>query len=158
VVVDHLTRALAQRAEVEVRCFDNASRSEAGLRVQGYRPWEQLAHGPEARYTAVLEALSVDLAMARDPVTADRLHAHTWYVALAGLLIGVLARIPLVVTLHSMEPLRPWKEAQLGNGYFASSWAERAAVERAQRVIAVSDQMRADALHHFRIDPERVVV
>src|SRR5262245_65502795 len=90
VVVDHLTRALAQRAEVEVRCFDNASRSEAGLRVQGYRPWEQLAHGPEARYTAVPEALSVDLAMARDPVTADVRHAHHGYAGTAGRPTGVL--------------------------------------------------------------------
>jgi starch synthase len=158
VVVEHLTRALARRAPVEVRCFGNAVRSKAGLSVRGYAPWERLANGPEVRYAAALEALSVDLAMARDPVAADVVHAHTWYVALAGVLVRALHRIPLVVTLHSIEPLRPWKEEQLGSGYLVSSWVERAAVEQAERVIAVSAQMRADILHHFRVDPDRVVV
>jgi alpha-maltose-1-phosphate synthase len=60
--------------------------------------------------------------------------------------------------LHSMEPLRPWKADQLGTGYAVSSWAERLAVERADRVIAVSAQMRADITTHFRVDPDRVVV
>ncbi len=143
VVVDHLSRALARRAAVEVRCFGVAERSEPGLTVRGYAAWERLAEGPEARYAAALQALSVDIAMARDPVTADVVHAHTWYVALAGVLIRALSHIPLVVTLHSIEPLRPWKEQQLGSGYAVSSWAERAAVEQAERVIAVSAQMRA---------------
>jgi starch synthase len=57
-----------------------------------------------------------------------------------------------------MEPLRPWKADQLGTGYAVSSWAERLAVERAERVIAVSEQMRADITTHFRVDPERVAV
>ena len=35
----------------------------------------------------------------------------------------------LVVTLHSLEPLRPWKEDQLGPGYLISSGVERHAVE-----------------------------
>ena len=100
VVVEHLTRALARRAPVEVRCFGNAVRSEAGLSVRGYPPWERLANGPDARYAAALEALSVDLAMARDPVVADVVHAHTWYVALAGVLVRALHHIPLVVTLQ----------------------------------------------------------
>jgi glycogen synthase len=63
-----------------------------------------------------------------------------------------------VVTLHSLEPLRPWKADQLGTGYLVSTWAERLAVERADRVIAVSAQMRADILANFRVEPERVVV
>jgi starch synthase len=57
-----------------------------------------------------------------------------------------------------MEPLRPWKADQLGTGYAVSSWAERLAVECADRVIAVSAQMRGDILTHFRVDPDRVVV
>jgi len=64
----------------------------------------------------------------------------------------------LVVTLHSLEPLRPWKEHQLGTGYRVSTWLERLAVEQAERVIAVSEQMRADILSHFAVSPERVVV
>jgi alpha-maltose-1-phosphate synthase len=149
VVVDHLSRALARRASVEVRCFGagDVERAESGLRVRGYPPWERLAGGGSARYAPALEALSVGLAMAADPVDADVVHSHTWYAALGGLLVRKLFDIPLVVTLHSLEPLRPWKERQLGRGYAVSSWAEAAAVEEAGRILA-----------HLRVDPSRVVV
>ena len=161
VVVEHLSRALARRAAVQVRCFGGDERSEPGLRVRGYPSWDRLAAGPTAatgdvRYAPALEALSTDLLMARDPVDADVVHSHTWYVALAGLLVRTLFEVPLVVTLHSLEPLRPWKEEQLGAGYAVSRWAERAALEYADRIIAVSAQMREDVLAHFSVDAERV--
>lgn len=158
VVVDHLSRALARRGPVEVRCFGDQAVAGPDLSVRGYAPWDRLAGGPEAAYAPALEALSVGLAMARDPVAADVVHTHTWYVGLGGMLVQAIHDVPLVVTLHSMEPLRPWKADQLGTGYQVSSWAERLAVERAERVIAVSAQMRGDILTHFRVDPERVVV
>ena len=154
VVVDHLSRALAGRAAVEVRCFGGGERSEDGLRVRGYPSWDRLAGSPtgDARYAPALEALSTDLLMARDRVDADVVHSHTWYVALAGLLVRTLFDIPLVVTLHSLEPLRPWKEEQLGAGYAVSRWAERVALECADRIIAVSAQMREDVLAHFSVE------
>ena len=158
VVVDHLSRALARRASVEVRCFGDQEQAQPPLTVRGYAPWPRLAGGPEAPYAPALEALSVGLAMARDPVAADVVHTHTWYVGLGGMLVQSIHDVPLVVTLHSMEPLRPWKADQLGTGYAVSSWAERLAVERADRVIAVSAQMRADITTHFQVDPDRVVV
>jgi glycogen synthase len=158
VVVDHLSRALARRASVEVRYFGESQPARPNLTVHGYAPWSRLAGGPEAPYAPALEALSVGLAMARDPVAADVVHTHTWYVGLGGMLVQSVHGVPLVVTLHSMEPLRPWKADQLGTGYAVSSWAERLAVERADRVIAVSEQMGADITAHFRVDPDRVVV
>ena len=158
VVVDHLSRALARRASVEVRCFGDQEPAQPPLTVRGYAPWPRLAGGPEAAYAPALEALSVGLAMARDPVAADVVHTHTWYVGLGGMLVQSIHGVPLVVTLHSMEPLRPWKADQLGTGYAVSSWAERLAVERADRVIAVSAQMRDDILRHFHVDPGRVTV
>jgi glycogen synthase len=161
VVVDQLSRALARRMAVEVRCFgEREPRSApAGIEVRGYTPWPRLAAGPEGpRYAAALETLSIDLAMARDAVDADVVHAHTWYADMAGLWIRTLHRIPLIVTLHSMEPLRPWKADQLGSGYLLSSWIERTVVESADRVIAVSARMREDILQHFGADPGRVVV
>ncbi|HUM15324.1 MAG TPA: glycosyltransferase, partial [Candidatus Nitrosotalea sp.] len=151
VVVDHLSRALARLAAVEVRCFGDQAQAGPRLTVRGYLPWERLAGGAEAPYAPALEALSVGLAMARDPVRADVVHTHTWYVGLGGMLVQSIHDVPLVVTLHSLEPLRPWKADQLGTGYAVSSWAERLAVERADRVIAVSAQMRADILAHFRV-------
>jgi alpha-maltose-1-phosphate synthase len=160
VVADQLSRALARRMAVEVRCFGPRDPRRDGIVVRGYTPWERLAgKGPGAPlFVPALETLSIGLAMARDEVDADVVHAHTWYADMGALWISTLYRIPLVLTLHSMEPLRPWKADQLGSGYLVSSWIEKTAVESAHRVIAVSHKMREDILAHFDADPSRVVV
>src|SRR5512132_88496 len=159
VVVDQLTQALSRRMAVEVRCFGKREPDEGRITVRGYTPWERLKAGPDGpRFAPALETLSIGLAMARDPVDADVAHAHTWYADMAGVWIRMLHRVPLIVTLHSMEPLRPWKADQLGSGYLLSSWIEKTAVETADRVIAVSAQMREDILGHFQVDPGRGVV
>lgn len=159
VVVDQLTRALGRRMAIEVRCFDEPGPPPSGVTVRGYSPWERVRResgGP--RFAPVLEAFSAGLAMARDPVDAQVVHAHTWYASLPGLLIRTLHQIPLVVTLHSLEPLRPWKADQLGTGYLATTELEQRVVETADRVIAVSEAMRRDVLRLFTIDPARVVL
>ncbi|HEY3065454.1 MAG TPA: glycogen synthase [Methylomirabilota bacterium] len=158
VVVDQLTKALSRRMQVEVRCFGEREPS-TGVVVRGYTPWERLRADKDGpRFAPALETLSIDLAMARDPVDADVAHAHTWYADMAGLWVRLLHRVPLIVTLHSMEPLRPWKADQLGSGYLLSTWIEKTAVEAADRVIAVSAKMREDILSHFDVDPAKVVV
>ena len=159
VVADQLSRALARRMAVEVRCFGPREPRRDGITVRGYTPWERVGGGKDApRFVPALETLSIGLAMARDEVDADVVHAHTWYADMGALWISALYRIPLVVTLHSMEPLRPWKADQLGSGYLLSSWIEKTTVEAADRVIAVSNKMREDILAHFEADPARVVV
>ena len=60
--------------------------------------------------------------------------------------------------MHSLEPLRPWKEEQLGRSYRLSSWIERVALEAADRVVAVSSQSKGEILAYFDIPPERVTV
>jgi starch synthase len=157
VVVDQLSRALTRRMGVEVRCFGPREPRTDAITLRGYTPWERVG-GKDVRFAPALETLSIGLAMARDPVDADVVHAHTWYADMGALWISQLYRIPLVVTLHSMEPLRPWKADQLGSGYLVSSWIEKTAVEAAHRVIAVSHKMREDILAHFGADPARVVV
>ncbi len=152
VVVDQLSRALSRRMTVEVRCFgEQVSAPGPDTRiVRGYKAWERLGAGRDGqRFAPALETLSIALAMARDPVDADVVHAHTWYADMAGFWIRMVYGIPLIVTLHSMEPLRPWKADQLGAGY---------ALSCCDRVIAVSAQMREDILRHFSIDPAKLVV
>ena len=66
--------------------------------------------------------------------------------------------VPLVQTVHSLEPLRPWKREQLGGGYDMSSWIERQCLDMADAVVAVSEETRNDILEHFDIDPAKVTV
>jgi alpha-maltose-1-phosphate synthase len=160
VVVDQLTQALSKRMAVEVRCFGTREPSTGPVTVRGYTPWDRVKADKDGTplFAPALETLSINLAMARDAVDADVVHAHTWYADMGGLWIRTLHRIPLVVTLHSMEPLRPWKADQLGSGYLLSSWIEKTVVEAADRVIAVSAKMREDIVQHFDADPSKVVV
>ena len=155
--VDELTRHLRELVELDIRTFGSAAADEPGWRVRGYPPEHDLA-AADARLASVLAAASRDVAMVADPVAADVVHVHTWYTHLAGILARLAYGIPLVLTVHSLEPLRPWKREQLAGGYEVSSWVERTAIEGADAVIAVSQGTRADVLRLFDVDETRVHV
>jgi alpha-maltose-1-phosphate synthase len=155
--VDELARHLRPLVELDIRTFGAHVDDEPGWRVRGYPPAHDLAAADD-RLRPMLAALSRDLAMVADPVDAEVVHAHTWYTHLAGLLARLSYGIPLVITVHSLEPLRPWKREQLGGGYEVSSWIERTALESADAVVAVSRETREDVLRLFDIPEERVHV
>ncbi len=147
--VEYLARALAGLVNLTVHC-QGADRPGA----VAHRPWDRLAGANPA-----LQTISTDLSMAAAAAPADLVHSHTWYANLAGHVASLLHGIPHVVTVHSLEPLRPWKAEQLGGGYALSSWCERTAVESAAAVIAVSRGMRDDLLAAYPAVPgERVRV
>jgi alpha-maltose-1-phosphate synthase len=147
--VEYLARELARLVDVTVHC-QGADRPTA----VAHRPWERLAGSNPA-----LQTLSTDLSMVAALDSVDLVHSHTWYANQAGHLASLLYDVPHVMTMHSLEPLRPWKAEQLGGGYRLSSWAERDAVQSATAVIAVSEGMRADLLEAYpAVDPGRVRV
>ena len=156
--VEYLSRELAREVPVEVRCFGDQDVQERNLRVRGYPAWPQAKVDTDPRFASPIDAFHRDLAMAKDRLDASVVHCHTWYVAMAGFVARQLWNVPLVTTTHSLEPLRPWKAEQLGNGYHLSSWMERTALESADAVIAVSKETREDVLRHFHIPPERIHV
>jgi starch synthase len=154
--VTELTSELRRRIAVEVRAFGDQDQTDDGWRVRGYRASPP---GPEdTKLRGAWDAFARDLAMAADPVDADLVHCHTWYSHLAGLLVKHAYGIPLIVTVHSLEPMRPWKREQLGGGYDLSTWVEKTALEAADAVIAVSGGTRDDVLRLFDVASERVQV
>ena len=145
--VEYLARALSGLVNLTVHC-QGAPRDTA----VAHQPWPVLQD-------AALRVFSADLSMADAVSGSDLVHSHTWYANLAGHLAALLHGIPHVATVHSLEPLRPWKAEQLGGGYALSSWAERTALASAAAVVAVSDGMRSDVLSAYpEIPPERVRV
>jgi alpha-maltose-1-phosphate synthase len=156
--VEYLSRALARSVRVEVRAFGTQDVDDKQLRVRGYLGWDEMRRNTDPRFTGALDALSRSLAMAKDTLDADIVHCHTWYTDLAGFLAKELWGVPLVVTIHSLEPLRPWKIEQLGNAYHVSSWMERTGIERADAIVAVSSETRNDVLANFNVEPARVHV
>jgi starch synthase len=156
--VEYLARAMAKVVKVEVRCF-GAQRSEEGnIKVCGYPAWDEAKRGTDPRYGAAVDAFARSLAMAKDTLDAQVAHCHTWYTDMAGVLASRLWDLPFVLTIHSLEPLRPWKVEQLGNAYHLSTWMERTAMEHADAIIAVSKQTREDVLRLFDVQPARVHV
>ena len=156
--VEYLARALAKTVAVEVRCFGEQHEDAGSLSVRGYPEWGEAAKNTDPRFVGAVDALSRSLAMAKDRLDADLVHCHTWYTDMAGLFAAKLWGVPSVLTIHSLEPLRPWKVEQLGNGYHLSAWMERTAIEAADAIIAVSKETRADVLRLFDVPPERVHV
>jgi glycogen synthase len=96
--------------------------------------------------------------MNAERVDADVVHCHTWYAQFAGIIAKLCYGTPLVITTHSLEPLRPWKREQLGRGYDASSWIEKTAIEMADAVIAVSKETKEDVLKYFNVDENKIKV
>ena len=156
--VEYLSRALARSVRVEVRAFGTQDIADDRLRVRGYLGWDEMRRNTDPRFTGALDALSRSLTMAKDTLDADIVHCHTWYTDLAGFLAKELWDVPLVVTIHSLEPLRPWKVEQLGSAYHVSSWMERTGIEQADAIVAVSSETRNDVLAHFNVQPERIHV
>jgi starch synthase len=157
--VEYLARELTRLVELEVHCF-GAPRPPAGAgapRVVAHPTWEAL--DGRARHLGALRTVATDLSIAAAVEGAELVHSHTWYANLAGHLAKLLYGVPHVVSVHSLEPLRPWKAEQLGGGYRVSRFCEQTALEAADRVIAVSAGMAADILGCYpAIDPGRVRV
>jgi starch synthase len=154
--VEYLARELARLEDVTVHCW-GADRPGSDPPARAYRHWSEL--DGDGAHLAALQAVSIDLAMAAGVEGADVVHSHTWYANLAGHLARLLYEIPHVATVHSLEPLRPWKAEQLGGGYALSSFCERTALEAADAIVAVSEGMRRDLLECYpAIDPARVEV
>ena len=156
--VEYLARALAKTVDVEMRCFGDQASTDGRLTVKGYPQWEETARGTDPRFVGAVDAFARSLAMAKDRLDADLVHCHTWYTDMGGVIAAKLWGIPNVLTIHSLEPLRPWKVEQLGNGYHLSAWMERTAIESADGIVAVSRETKADVLRLFDVDPARVHV
>lgn len=147
--VEHLVEQLRELVDVQVQCF-----GEPRPDATAVAPPAELADA-----NAAVRTMGIDLLMAQGAAGNDIMHSHTWYANLAGHLAGLLHGAPHVITAHSLEPRRPWKEEQLGGGYRISSWIERAAYRDAAAIIAVSAGMRADVLDAYPfVDPAKVHV
>jgi len=155
--VGYLSQELAKTMPVEVRCFGNQRLEQGNLKVIGFeldttkftcpKPLRS-AFGAVRRCTD-FNTMNID---------ADLVHCHTWYSHFGGILAKKNYGLPLVITVHSLEPLRPWKREQLAGGYDFSLWVEQTALEVADAIVAVSGATKHDIERLFNVDPARVYV
>lgn len=147
--VEYLTRELSSLngagIDISVLCFGDQKVQEGNVSVEGMHLNGDFSF-PGGRHRKLLDTLCRNIMMVGAVSVTDIVHCHTWYTHLAGCLVKQMFRVPLVITVHSLEPQRPWKEEQLGAAYKASTWMERTALENADGIIAVSESMRT-AIH-----------
>jgi glycogen synthase len=159
--VDYLSRELARldngSHSVRVLCFSSSPEPrEANIRTTGIPPREDAFSSSDTVRGKILSILQNNLEFAAAMEEADVVHCHTWYTHFAGCLIRDFFRIPLVLTTHSLEPNRPWKEEQLGTGYRVSTWLEQCAFQKADGIIAVSEAMKRDVRSWYQVPEDRI--
>ena len=141
--VDYLSRELAKLMSIEVRCFGDQKWEDGNLSVRGFDVDTETFTCPKP-LRSVFGAVRRCTDFNTTNIDADLVHCHTWYTHFGGILAKMNYGLPLVITTHSLEPLRPWKREQLGGGYDFSVWVEKTAMEMADAVIAVSAQTKRD--------------
>jgi starch synthase len=157
--VEYLSRELAKLIEVEVHCWGTQRADEGNLHVRGDVPPPEVSAGTTEKFKTAVDALALNLKQMKELGGIDVVHTHTWYASMAGFMAKKLYNIPLVLTTHSLEPLRAWKAEQLGSGYAMSSWMERTAMLDADAIIAVSNGTKADILKAYPdVDAHKVHV
>ena len=157
VVVEYLANELEKLMEIDIKCFGDQESTSGNMHVKGFPYNNPVFEQSDDKLKAVFNSLNTCLHMNAE-LDADIVHCHTWYAQFAGIVAKLCYGVPLVITTHSLEPLRPWKREQLGHGYEASSWIEKTAIEMADAVIAVSKETKEDVLKYFNVDEEKVKV
>jgi len=155
--VQYLARELANFCDVEVRCFGDQKVVGENPEVTGFAADKSGYTAPD-QLQSVFSALQNCLDFNTQNIETDVIHLHTWYSHFGGILAHLNYGIPMALTVHSLEPLRPWKREQLGGGYDFTLWLEKTAVEMADAVIAVSNETREDILRLFDVPEEKVPV
>lgn len=155
--VGYLSRELAKTMPVEIRCFGDQRVEQSNLKVIGFEVNTSNFTCPKPLRSA-FGAVRRSTDFNTMNIDADLAHCHTWYSHFGGILAKKNYGLALVITVHSLEPLRPWKREQLAGGYDFSLWVEKTALEMADAIIAVSGATKNDIERLFEVDPARVHV
>ena len=104
------SRELAKLMPIEARCYGKEPREfrldTPNLKATGYGV-DTSAYTAPAPLHSVFSALQQGIDWNTDRIDADLVHLHTWYAHFAGIVAKLNYGIPMVLTVHSLEPLRP---------------------------------------------------
>lgn len=157
--VEYLSQELVHLEEgkhqIQILCFGDQKEHSANLTVEGIHETFDFPF-QDSRHRKLLDTLFWNIIMTGSMNKTDIVHGHTWYTHLAGCLIKQMFDIPLMITTHSLEPHRPWKEEQLGSAYKASAWLEKTAYENADGVITPSQSMKMAVHDLYKVPFEKI--
>ncbi len=154
----YIALALSKLIDVQVRTLESGPPPDLPLKVWRYGASVTALAAPDPKMAKAFDVLSFNVNMVSDPIDSQIVHTHTWYTNFAGALAKKVYGCKLVATVHSLEPLRPWKREQLGAGYELSSWMEKEGLEACDAIVGVSEEMKRDILKFYRVPASAVRV
>lgn len=156
--VDLIRKKELLEEQVMVTSTMAATRDEAGdQRTKAAAQIRQFFSSKEIYGPHILQKthLFAELAdqLATPDNTFDVIHAHDWVTYPAGVRIKQRTGKPLVLHVHSLETDRSGDAAR--NEIY---WLEKSALEKADRIIAVSNFTKERIIKHYGIDASRIHV
>jgi glycosyltransferase involved in cell wall biosynthesis len=152
----HLSNSATQGGEVIY--IENLIQYEENIMQLTNRRFKDLAVNYQMesnlnKHKTVLESMikSIQLLDMDNLETYDIFHCHTWYTALAGIILKTMfPQKKLVFSIHSMEVLRPWKKDSIGrDGYKLSNFLEGSIITLADQIIVSSSGTIASLSNYF---------
>lgn len=151
--VENLVRHLSKQIDIEIRVPGKKDEiiEDGNIIIRRYE-YKKFGRG-------ALSALSLISRMCFPEPEADILHFHTWYMHFGAVLCKNAYASKTICTVHSLEPLRPWKEKSLGAEYKISTLLEREGLRECDGIICVSKSMEKDLhrIYPFSVGKSRVV-
>lgn len=156
----YLTQALSKKIKVDVHTLPSKNREKikSDPSVKEFSHWNAFKKMNPEKHIPATQALATNVLMCANNPEGDILHTHTWYTNFCAFLGKTLYEKPVVSTVHSLEPLRPWKAEQIGSGYNLSTWMEKKGLEISDGVIAVSKEMKKDIHKVYKIPSKKITV
>jgi starch synthase len=156
-LVRELSKLEKGKHSIKVLCFGDQNGHTGNTTVRGINHDVRFS-SRESGHKKLMDTLFRDVLMSGSAGEFDIVHCHTWYTHFAGCLLKQMYNAPLVLTTHSLEPQRAWKEEQLGTAYRASTWLEKTAYDNADGVIAVSKFMKKAVHDIYKVSMNRIRV
>jgi len=160
----HVEKLVQELCELEkgnhslkVFCFGDQREHTANKTVKGIHHNVRFT-SRDPRHKKLMDTLFRNILISGAAGEFDIVHCHTWYTHFAGCLLKQMYNTPLILTTHSLEPQRTWKEEQLGTAYHVSTWLEKTAYENADGVIAVSEFMKKTVHNLYQVPKNKIHV
>ncbi len=137
---------------VEGVLFRYPSEVVPGVPTQ-YPPTYWSGGSPDSPFVDAADGYNAWVALRDDLGPVDLVHVHDWFGTVGARALASRLSVPLVMTVHSTE-----YDRSLGHPWDHILSREQIGIDAAQRVIAVSRQLRRQLIERYHADPRKVRV
>jgi len=157
--IKNLVKELSKYIRIEVRCAGDYPETKKNRLIIKRYVSPDLTKKDLKNLEVVFKTLFMSIDMASEFKTkANIIHVHTLYPSLAGILLKKLTEAKLIVTLHTIEPRRVWKQKILKKGFEVTKWLEQNIVNESNGIIVTSQFMKNETIHFYGVNKEKICI